>query len=278
MNLSKVGIGLFALLLPVVSPAESPAAPAPSAPTYADLADLAVDAPVAAHVRIVQAIELKSEKAAAAPSGKSRFYIEADVVSLIRGQGLPASIRYLADMPRDSAGKSPKLRKKSEFLILAAPVPGRPGELQLVAPDAQLAWSPALADSIRTILREASAADAPPRIIGIGKAFHVPGSLPGESETQLFLLAAGGRPISLSVLRRPGEQPRWAVALGEIVDEAAAPPAPDTLLWYRLACGLPRGLPPASFADADAGNVEAIRVDYRLVLDRLGPCIRTRAP
>jgi hypothetical protein len=278
MNLSKVGIGLCALLLPVASFAESPAVPARSAPTYADLADLAVEAPVAAHVRIDQAIELKDERAATAPPGKSRFYIEADVVSLIRGQGVPGSIRYLADVARDSAGKSPKLRKKSEFLILAAPVPGRPGEVQLVAPDAQLAWSPALADRIRTILKEASTADAPPRIIGVGKAFHVPGSLPGESETQLFLLAAGGRPVSLSVLRRPGEQPRWAVALGEIVDEAAAPPAPDTLLWYRLACGLPRALPPASFADADAGNVEAIRADYALVLDRLGPCVRTRTP
>lgn len=278
MNLSKLGIALLALLLPMASSAESPAVPARSAPTYADLADLAVEAPVAAHIKISQAIGLKEERAAAVPPGKSRFYVEANIVSLIRGQGLPASIRYLADMPRDSAGKSPKLRKKSEFLILAAPVPGRPGELQLVAPDAQLAWSPALADRIRTILREASAADAPPRIIGVGKAFHVPGSLPGESETQLFLLAAGGRPISLSVLRRPGEQPRWAVALGEIVDEAAAPPAPDTLLWYRLACGLPHALPPASFADADAGNVEAIRADYRLVLDRLGPCVRTRAP
>jgi hypothetical protein len=278
MNLSKLGIGLLALLLLAPSFGESLSASAPSAPTYADLADLAVAAPVAAHVRIRQAIELKSEKAISVPSGKSRFYIEGDVVSLIRGEGLPASIRYLADMPRDSAGKSPKLRKKSDFLILAAPVPGRQGELQLVAPDAQLAWSAALAERIRTILREASAADAPPRIIGIGKAFHVPGSLPGESETQLFLLAAGGRPISLSVLRRPGEQPRWAVALGEIVDEAAAPPAPDTLLWYRLACGLPRALPPASFADADAGTVEAIRADYRLVLEGLGPCVRTRAP
>lgn len=278
MNLSKVGIGLLALLVPVGSSAESPAVPAPSAPTYADLADLAVEAAVAAHVRVDQAIELKAERAASVPPGKSRFYIEADVVSLIRGQGLPASIRYLADLPRDSTGKSPKLRRKSEFLILAASVPGRPGELQLVAPDAQLAWSPALADRIRTILREASAADAPPRIIGIGKAFHVPGSLPGESETQLFLLAAGGRPISLSVLRRPGEQPRWAVALGEIVDEAAAPPAPGTLLWYRLACGLPRALPPATFADAEADNVEAIRADYQLVIDRLGPCVRTRAP
>ena len=64
---------------------------------------------------------------------------------------------------------------------------------------------------------------AAPRLVGIGKAFHSPGSLPGESETQLFLLATDNRPVSISVLRRPGQAPRWAVALGEIVDEAAAP-------------------------------------------------------
>ncbi len=74
-----------------------------------------------------------------------------------------------------------------------------------------------------------AAADAPPRITGIGRAFHVPGSLPGESETQIFLQTADDRPISLTVLRRPGEQPRWSVALTEIVDEAAAPPAPRHL-------------------------------------------------
>ncbi|MDB5697395.1 MAG: hypothetical protein JWN69_199 [Alphaproteobacteria bacterium] len=276
MKLSKLGIVLAALLLPLSSHAESPLIPAGSELTYADIADLAVAAPVAAHVRVTQAIELK-DKDSGAPPGRARFYVEADVVSLIRGgQDVPASIRYLADLPRDAGGKTPKLRKKAELLILAAPVAGRPGELQLVARDAQLAWTPALADRIRTILKEASAADAPPRIIGIGKAFHVVGSLPGESETQLFLLAADGRPISLNILRRPGEQPRWAVALGEIVDEAAAAPAPDTLLWYRLACGLPRVLPALSFGDADAVSADAIRADYRLVLDRLGPCVRTR--
>jgi hypothetical protein len=67
------------------------------------------------------------------------------------------------------------------------------------------------------------------------------------------------------------------VALSEIVDEAAAPPAPNTLLWYRLACGLPRSLPRQSLAEADAEGAAAIQADYRLVLERLGPCVRTRA-
>jgi hypothetical protein len=128
---------------------------------------------------------------------------------------------------------------------------------------------------LRSIVSEATSAAAPPRIARIGRAFHVPGALPGESETQIFLQTVDGRPVSLNVLRRPGETPVWAVALSEIVDEAAAPPKPGTLLWYRLACGLPRSLPRQTLAEA-GGGAAAIEADYRLVLERLGPCSRNR--
>jgi hypothetical protein len=77
-------------------------------------------------------------------------------------------------------------------------------------------------------------------------------------------------------LRRPGEQPRWSVALSEIVDDAAAPPARDTLLWYRLACTLPPRLPAQSLSEAAADEADAIQADYRLVMDGLGRCVRTR--
>jgi hypothetical protein len=256
---------------------ESPAAPPQAALTYADLADLALAAPIAAHVRLVRSVALKPAEAGAVPPGRSRHFIEADVISLIRGaQGLPARVSYLADLPLGPKGKPAKLPKKSEHIVLAQSVAGRPGELRLVAPDAQLAFTPGVAEQLRSILREASAAAAPPRITGIGKAFHVRGSLPGESETQIFLQTADERPVSLSVIRRPGETPRWAVALSEIVDDAALPPQPNSLLWYRLACTLPRALPAQSLADAGAGEAAAIQADYRLVIERLGSCARSR--
>lgn len=245
--------------------------------TYADLADLALPAQIAAHVRLVRAVALKPAEAGSVPAGRSRFYVEADVLSLIRGaSGLPARVSYLADFPNRMDGKPARPAKKSEHLVLADTVPGRPGELRLIAPDAQLAFTPERADRIRSILREAASAGAPPRITGIGKAFHVPGSLPGESETQLFLQTDEGRPVSVSVLRRPGETPRWAVALSEIVDDAAAPPAPDTLLWYRLACTLPPLLPAHTLADTSIAETTAIQADYRLVKERLGTCARSR--
>jgi len=269
----------FAIALLALAPAGAAAAPKAPAPvrlayTYADLADLALAAPVAAHVRIREAIPLKEGSAAAA--GHSRYYVEADIVTLVRGPaGFPAGIRYLADVP-NAADAAQKIRTKSDYLILAAPVRGRPGELQLAHKDAHIPWSPEMEARVRALLTEAAAPDAAPAIVGVGKAFHVAGSLPGESETQLFLPTADGRPISLNVLRRPGQQPRWAVALGEIVDEAAEPPKPDSLLWYRLACGLPATLPPESLADSDAGSADAIRADYALVLQGLGACARNR--
>lgn len=264
------------LFAAAAAPAESQVQPA-AGPTYADLADLALAAPVAAQVRVTAAVAVKAERSPGLQPGMARFYVEAALVSLIRSpQSLPARLSYLVDLPRDSKGKAPKLRKGSEFLLLAAPVTGRAGELRLIAPDAQIPFTAERAATLRSIIREASSASPPPSIAGIGRAFHVPGAIRGESETQIFLQTAGGTPVSLTVLRRPGETPSWAVALGEIVDEAAAAPAPGTLLWYRLACGLPRALPRQSLAEADSEGAAAIQADYRLVLERLGPCVRIR--
>ena len=243
---------------------------------YADLADLALAAPLVLSATIDDATKLKPERAIGVLPGHVRFYVEADVLSLFRGAGgIPSRIAYLVDVPLDSRGKAPKL-EKLRVLLLARQVPGNASEIQLVAPDAQLAWSPATETQLRSILTEATRADAPPLITGVGNAFHVPGSLPGEGETQIFLQTQDGRPVSLSILRRPGQQPRWAVSLSEIVDEAAAPPKPDTLLWYRLACSLPAELPDHAVEDIGFEQARIARADYKLVIEGLGPCTRTR--
>jgi hypothetical protein len=257
---------------PVQSPAVSPSL------SYADLADLALTAPVVAHLRVRGADRLSEREAPGVPAGVRRFLIEADVVALIRGEGgIVGPVRYVVDLPDESRGHAARIGRRAEYLVLARRVPNRPDEIRLAAPDAQIPYTPEAAARLRAILRESAGTEAPPRITGIGRAFSVPGSLPGESETQIFLQTADSRPISLNVLRRPGETPRWSVALAEIVDEAAAPPARETLLWYRLACTLPQRLPPASLSEASGDEARAIQADYRLVIDGLGPCLRTRA-
>ena len=246
--------------------------------TYADMADLALAAPLAAHVRVRRAEALSEREVTNVPTGHRRFLIQAEIVALIRGtEALPPRVSYLVDLPNDARGRAQRIRRGTEFLLFASPVPGRPAELRLAARDAQLPFSPEAAARLRGILREASGADAPPHITGIGRAFHVPGSLAGESETQIFLQTADNRPISLSILRRPSETPRWTVALGEMVDDAAASVRRDTLLWYRLACTLPAALPASSLSEAPPGEARAIQADYRLVVQSLGQCVRARS-
>lgn len=248
-----------------------------SALTYPDLTDLALAAPVVAQVRTVEAIPVKDAEAPGLRPGLARLYIQGEVTALLRAPGpVPTRVAWLVDLPRDGRGRPPKLPKGTEFLLFASTVPDRPGELRLIARDAQIPFAPQTAERLRAIVREAAAPSAPSAVAGIGRAFYSPGNLPGESETQIFVQTADRRPVSLSILRRPGESPRWAVALSEVVDESAVVPKPESLLWYRLACGLPRALPPRSLEDP--ASAAAIRRDYQLVLDSLGPCARSRTP
>jgi hypothetical protein len=265
-----------ALLLTIGQPVDIQNVPAASPLTYADLADLALAAPVVAHVRVREADALNSREARNLAPGHRRFLVQADVAALIRGDAVPPRISYLVDLPNDARGSAARIRKRSEFLILAQAAGASQGELRLAAPDAQLPFTATDGARLRELVRESMRPGSAPRITGIGRAFHVPGSLPGESETQFFLQTADNRPISLSVLRRPGQQPRWSVALGEMVDAAAETPRRDTLLWYRLACTLPGALPPQSVAEAAPAEANAIRADYRLIIQQLGPCVRNR--
>lgn len=108
--------------------------------------------------------------------------------------------------------------------------------------------------------------------------FHVPGTLPGEGETQLFLDTKTGEPVSITILTSPDGSRRWAAAFGEIVDGTAAVPARDTLAWYRLACGLPRTLPLAKLGGTAPEDRKKAASDYGVVLGALGDCTRTRTP
>ncbi|MEO7679151.1 MAG: hypothetical protein ABIS14_00465 [Sphingomonas sp.] len=250
-----------------------PVESAVSSPPYAMYAELVIGAPIVADATIRSASRLKPAEAPDLAPGFARFYVEADVSSLIRSPApLPPRIGYLYNAPLDAQGRAPRIGKAR--VLLFARTAAQPGQIQLVRPDAQQGWTPGGDALARRIVQEVLAADAPPAIGGVGKAFHVPGALPGEGETQIFLNTAGGRPVSLSVARAADGQRSWSVSLSEIVDAAAAPPPRDTLLWYRLACGLPATLPEASVAAIEPSDAAIARDDYAFVLGALGPCHR----
>jgi hypothetical protein len=224
-------------------------------------------------VRIYSAMRLTPAEAPDVAPGRGRYYIEADVLALIRGTGaMPVRLIYVADLPLTARGKDPKL-KKQRVILFARAVPRRPSQIQLTGADSQRPYLPELDSLVRSIAQEAVAADAPPAVTGVGNAFHVPGSLPGEGETQIFLTTQSNDQVSLQIVRAPGQPWRWSVSLGDIVDNSAPPPVRNTLLWYRLACGLPRSLPPEALEADDSENARIAAEDYAKVLEALGPCV-----
>lgn len=243
--------------------------------TYADLADLADAAELVARAQVRKASRLKPEQAPGLAPGMARMLVEARIAAVLSGPAMGETVRYLADVPLDANGKPPKLNKM-QVLVFARTVAGRAGELRLVDGGAQLPWSSAVEARTRTILTEMLAPDAPPRIKALREVLFVPGNLAGEGETQLFLQTETGAPVSLSVVRRPGMARTWGVSLSEIVDQAARPPARNTLTWYRLACSLPATIPPSAGLSGSEADHRAADEDYAHVLGELGECTRTR--
>lgn len=267
---------LVLLLAALASPAAgaaagaAAAAPMPAVPGFADLAELTLAAPVALVAQIDRAERLDPRVTGPLPAGMARWLVRARVESALLAPGpLPAVVAYLWDGP---ARPRPVLRQ-ARVLLFAAPVAGAPEQLRLVHRRAQLPWSPDAEAMVRALVAESrDPALAGRRPTGVLSAFSVAGAVPGESETQIFLRTQGGEPVSLVVLRRPGEAPRWSVAFGDAIDEAARPPAPGTLARHFLACGLPAALPPTATAELAPADARRAAQDYAAVRADLGGC------
>jgi hypothetical protein len=273
---------LAALALLAVTPAEAQQQraaaelePPPPLATYADFAALAEQADVVALVEVRDQAEVEPERAPGLASGHARLYVEGRTRALLAGRAaLGESLTYLADVPLDARSRVPKLRKQ-RFIVFADPVPGRPGTLSLVGPGAQVPATPETEALARTVIAALAASEAP-AVTGIREAMSVAGNLAGESETQVFLDTLTGTPVSLTVIRRPGMEPQWGVSWSEIVDQAARPPEPQTIEWYRLACFLPPQLPQSALLQDDRDARARAEADYAFILEQLGACPRIR--
>jgi hypothetical protein len=262
---------------PLVAADSRPATtPASAVLTYADLADLADSTPMVIRAQPRKVIAVEPARARGLKPGWGRYYVEARTEGVIAGnQPVGELLRYLVDLPLDAKGKPPAFKKKS-VVLFARTVPGRPGELQLVKPDAQLLWDAALDARLRAVIGEFYAPAAPHKVTGVREALYVSGNLAGEGESQLFLATANGEPAAVTVTRKPGLPPHWSVSFSEVVSGEAAPPLRGTLAWYRLACFLPSQLPAGANISSTAADRTAAAQDYRFVMEQLGPCPRTR--
>ena len=266
---------LLAQAQPVLGESPPPPAPLPL-PAYADLADLADSAPLVVRVQLRKLVPVDPARAHGVRAGQARFYVEARTEALLAGaSAMGEAQRFLVDLPLDAKGKPPKL-KKASVIVFARGVAGRPGELQLVAPDALAPADPATEARLRTVLSELLGDTAPPRVTGVREAIFVPGNLAGEGETQLFLATANGEPAAITVVHRPGAAASWSVSFSEVLDASGRPPPRDTLAWYRLACFLPSTLPASAHVSASPADRAQAAQDFGLVRAQLGACGRLR--
>ena len=238
-----------------------------AAASFADLATRSLAAPVVVRATAVKSERLGARDAPGLAAGMARYLVTAATVTAIAApSSLPPRLSYLLDLPLDARGKPAKLGARDVLLFLR---PGNaPGQFALVDAHAETAWSAGDEAAARAVLIDARSGKVPV-VTGVASAFRVPGGVPGEAESQFFLATEGGKPVSLVVLTRPGMPRRLSVALGDVIDEAAGGVTPATLLWFRLACGLPERLPATIDADAETAS------DWNFVRTSLGPCERT---
>lgn len=248
--------------------------PPEAAPTYADLVALASSAEIVGVVVVDDQTLVPAERAPGVAPGQVRLYVETAIRRLLKSPTpLGESLNFLVDKSVDQDRKAPRLKRQA-FVFFASPVAGQSGSVQLVSSDSLVPAGPMIEARLEQVLTQLASADALPPITGIKDVISVAGNLAGESETQMFVQTANGAPVSLSVVRRPGMAPDWGVSLGEIVDQSAQPPAPETIAWYRFACELPAQLPEDSYLQTDRASRRQAQEDYAFIQRELGPCER----
>ncbi|MEZ5743729.1 MAG: hypothetical protein R3D89_08370 [Sphingomonadaceae bacterium] len=255
---------------------QTPPSIAQEAPTYADLADLADAASLVLVAQPRKVVRVENARAPGLAPGHGRFYVRARTSALLFGPGgIGESLTYLVDLPLDSRGRGPSIKKR-DVILFARTVAGRPGEIQLVAPSAQLLRSPETESRLRAILVDLAAPGAPGKVTGVREMIHVPGTLAGEGETQIFLATSDGSAASIAVKHFGSGRTEWGASFSELVADTANPPSRESLEWYRLACFLPNTVAAAANLSPTASGRAQAMSDYRMVLGELGTCPRTR--
>ncbi len=241
-------------------------------PSYDALTNITLESPLVADIIVTKVKKLPETQTIGVPANRKRILIIAELQSLIRAQkGLNSEIKFLFDAPLDSRGKMPKL-KKQRFLVFGSNVNNRPDFIKLTHTASMLPYSQDDNNVLRNIIRSIIASDAPQKIVSISSAFHSPGTIIGEGETQIFLNTEFGQPIAISVVSKRGESQRWSVSTSEVIDINASEPTRNSLLGHRLACGLPNSLSNENIEASNAQDRRKAAADYDYVRKALGNC------
>lgn len=242
-------------------------------PSWTDWADLALNSPVVLSVIVSDVDRLSKRDAPDVPAGEVRGIVRAGLTAAIRAPGvLPAEAAWRWQGTADSKGRAP-IAKGARYLVFGEALSGGADPavqpLKLSGRWGLQPWSAEAEAIVRDVLTQALAGKTRAMLVtGVRDAFRSEGDVPGSSESQFFLEASDGLPLTLVVTRTSGAEPSVQAATDELVDKAQ-PIRPRTLLWRGLACGMPPALPAAL-----AGNA-GLAEDYAYARQRIGPCGRT---
>ncbi len=244
--------------------------------SYDDIMGITLESELVVDIIVRKIKNLPDSQTIGVRSNRKRILIIGEVQSLIRGKnGLNSQVQFLFDAPIDSRGKIPKL-KKMRFIAFGRHVAGSSDFIRLSRTASMLKYNDRMNNMVRSIIREIIADNAPQKILSISSAFHSPGTIIGEGETQIFLNTEFGQPMAISVTSKQGQNRRWSVSTTEVIDINATEPSRLSLLGYRLACSLPKALNPSIIESDNQENREKAISDYILVLDSVGPCKENR--
>lgn len=242
--------------------------------SYDDIMGVTLESELVVDIIAKKIKNLPASQSVGVRPDRKRILITGEVQSLIRGKnGLNSQVRFLFDAPIDSRGKIPKL-KKMRFIAFGRHVTGRSDFIRLTRTASMVRYSDRVNTMVRGSIREAIAANAPQKITSISSAFHSPGTIIGEGETQIFLDTEFGQPMAISVTSKRGQNRRWSVSTSEVIDINATEPRRSSLLGFRLACSLPRSLNPSIIESNNREDREKALSDYKLIIDSIGPCQR----
>jgi hypothetical protein len=246
-------------------------------PSWTDWADLSLASPIVLRVKVADVDRLSKRDAPDVPAGEVRAIVRAALVAAIRAPGvLPAEAAWRWQGPADARGRAP-IPEGADLLVFAEPLSG--GANPAVQPlkliggtGGHQPWSAEGEAIVRDVLKQALVRGARPMLVtGVKDAYRTEGDVPGQSESQFFLEASDGQPLTLLVTRKPDAEPEVRAAIGDLVDRAR-PVQPRTLLWRGLACGMPDKLPRELAANA------GLATDYALARRQIGDCGRRLTP
>lgn len=243
-----------------------------SPPSYDALTNIALESPLVADIIVKKVNSLPASQSVGVPANKKRILIIAELQSLIRARkGLNSEIKFLFDAPLDSRGKIPKL-KKLRFLAFGSNVKNNADFIKLTHIASMIPYTQNANNALRTIIKDIIAEDAPQKITSISSAFHSPGTIIGEGETQIFLNTETGQPIAISVISKQNQRPKWSASTSEVIDINATEPARNSLLGHRLACGLPNMIDNDKIEAASSKDRRKAATDYDYVRSSIGRC------